>query len=111
MNHIYIYIYGDFPKLWVPLLGVPIMRTIVFWGLYWGPLFWETTIYIYMYIRILNILLRYLLGVYDTIAIWLFLQIGGPFPGCLYTILGALLCGVHRFLETRTRTAGVGAKF
>ena len=22
----------------VPLLGVPIIRTIVFWGLYWGPL-------------------------------------------------------------------------
>ena len=22
---------------------VPIIRVIVFWGLYWGPLFWETT--------------------------------------------------------------------
>ena len=22
-----------------PFLGVPIIRTIVFWGLYWGPLF------------------------------------------------------------------------
>ena len=29
--------YGDFPKLGVPF-GVPIIRTIVFWGLYWGPL-------------------------------------------------------------------------
>ena len=29
----------------VPFLGVPIIRAIVFWGLYWGPLiFWETTI-------------------------------------------------------------------
>ena len=26
------------------ILGVPIIRTIVFWGLYGGPLFWETTI-------------------------------------------------------------------
>ena len=24
--------YGDFPKLGVPFLGVPIIRTIVFWG-------------------------------------------------------------------------------
>ena len=26
--------------MWVPFcfLGVPIIRTIVFWGLYWGPL-------------------------------------------------------------------------
>ena len=28
----------------VPFLGVPIIRTIVHWGLYWGPLFRETTI-------------------------------------------------------------------
>ena len=35
---------GDsFPKLGVPFLGVPIKRIIVFWGLYWVPLFWETT--------------------------------------------------------------------
>ena len=27
-----------FPKLGVPFLGVPIIRTIAFWGLYWGPL-------------------------------------------------------------------------
>ena len=25
-------------------LGVPIIRTMVFWGLYWGPLSRETTI-------------------------------------------------------------------
>ena len=30
--------YGGFPKLGVPFLGAPIIRTIVFWGLYWGPL-------------------------------------------------------------------------
>ena len=30
--------FGGFPKLGVPLLGVPIVRTIIFWGLYWGPL-------------------------------------------------------------------------
>ena len=30
--------YGGFPKLGVTSLGVPIIRTIVFWGLYWGPL-------------------------------------------------------------------------
>ena len=27
-----------FPKIRCTLLGVPIIRTIVFWGLYWGPL-------------------------------------------------------------------------
>ena len=30
--------YGNFPKLGVPFWGVPIIRTIVYWGLYWGPL-------------------------------------------------------------------------
>ena len=25
-------------------MGVPIIRIIVFWGLYWGPPFWETPI-------------------------------------------------------------------
>ena len=29
--------YGDVPKLRDPF-GVPIIRAIVFWGLYWGPL-------------------------------------------------------------------------
>ena len=29
---------GGFPKLGVPYYWVPIIRTIVFWGLYWGPL-------------------------------------------------------------------------
>ena len=37
-------LYGGFPKLRGTLLGVPIIRIIVCWGLYWGPLFWETTI-------------------------------------------------------------------
>ena len=36
-------IWGDykdwgFPKLGVPFLGVLIIRTIVYWGLYWCPL-------------------------------------------------------------------------
>ena len=26
-----------FPKIRGTILGVPIIRTIVFWGLYWGP--------------------------------------------------------------------------
>ena len=26
-------------------MGVPIIRILVFWGLYWGPLFWETPIW------------------------------------------------------------------
>ena len=26
-----------FPKIRGTLLGVPIKRTIIFWGLYWGP--------------------------------------------------------------------------
>ena len=37
--------HGGFPKLWVPFWGVPIVRIIVYWGLYWGigvPLFWGT---------------------------------------------------------------------
>ena len=29
----------DFPKIRGTILGVPIIRTIVYWGLYWGPLF------------------------------------------------------------------------
>ena len=29
---------GGFPKIRDTILGVPIVRTIVFWGLYWGPL-------------------------------------------------------------------------
>ena len=28
--------FESFPKLWVPLLGVPIVRMIIFLGLYWG---------------------------------------------------------------------------
>ena len=28
----------EFPKIRGPFLGVPIIRIIVFWGLYWGPL-------------------------------------------------------------------------
>ena len=31
--------FGSFPKLGIPFWGVPIIRTIVFGGLYWGPLF------------------------------------------------------------------------
>ena len=34
---------GGFLKLGVPYWGILIIRTILFWGLYWGPLFWETT--------------------------------------------------------------------
>ena len=30
--------YGGFPKIRGPFLGVLIIRTLVFWGLYWGPL-------------------------------------------------------------------------
>ena len=32
-----------FPKNRGSLLRVPIIRTVVSWGLYWGPLFRETT--------------------------------------------------------------------
>ena len=31
-------VYGGFPTLGVPFLGVLIIRTIVFWGLFWGTL-------------------------------------------------------------------------
>ena len=27
-----------FPKIRGTILGVPVIRTMVFWGLYWGPL-------------------------------------------------------------------------
>ena len=39
------YIIWGFPKIRGTFLGVPIVRTIVFGGLYWVPLFWETTIW------------------------------------------------------------------
>ena len=32
----YIYICG-FPKIKATFLGIPIIRILVFWGLYWGP--------------------------------------------------------------------------
>ena len=31
-------VYGlEFPKIRGTILGVPVIRTIVYWGLYWGP--------------------------------------------------------------------------
>ena len=30
-------LFGSFPKLGVPFLGAPIIRTLVYWGLYWRP--------------------------------------------------------------------------
>ena len=38
-----------FPKIGSTLLGVPIRRSIVFVVYIGVPLFWETTIYIYIY--------------------------------------------------------------
>ena len=32
-----------FPKIRGTFLGVPMIRIIVYWGLQWGPLFWEST--------------------------------------------------------------------
>ena len=32
------YIIWRFPKIRGTFLGVPMIRTIVYWGLYWGPL-------------------------------------------------------------------------
>ena len=29
--------YRGFPKLGAPFWGIPIIRTIIYWGLYWGP--------------------------------------------------------------------------
>ena len=65
LTHIYIYIYiGGFPKFRGTIMGVaPKVRTIVFWGLYWGPLIVGNyqyvpmqcpyiRIYIYIYISI-----------------------------------------------------------
>ena len=46
--HIYIYTRG-FPKIRDTFLGVPI-RTIVFWGLYWGSPYFGKLPHIYIYI-------------------------------------------------------------
>ena len=43
LSNVRAHIWG-FPQIRGTILGVPIIRTIVFWGLYWGSLFWETTI-------------------------------------------------------------------
>ena len=32
------YMYGGFPKIGIPFWGVPKIRILAFWGLYWGPL-------------------------------------------------------------------------
>ena len=48
-------VYGSFPKLGVPFVGVPIIRIIVFWVLYWDPLIlgnYHVGVCIYMYICI-----------------------------------------------------------
>ena len=29
--------FAGFPKIRGPILGTPIIRNVVFWGLYWGP--------------------------------------------------------------------------
>ena len=34
-----------FPRIRGTIMGVPIIRIIVFGGLYWGPLFWETPMF------------------------------------------------------------------
>ena len=40
--HLVLYsLFGDFPKLGVPLSGFPIVRIIVYWGPYWGRPIWE----------------------------------------------------------------------
>ena len=40
-----------FPKIRGTLLGIPIIRTIVFWGLYWGPdILGNYHMYIYTYV-------------------------------------------------------------
>ena len=45
-HYLAIYLVGiwGFPKIRSTLLGVPIIRTRVFGGLYWGPLFQETPV-------------------------------------------------------------------
>ena len=50
-----ILIHGSFPKLWILFWGVPIIRTILFWGLSGGPLFRETTIYLLGRVRVLGL--------------------------------------------------------
>ena len=51
-SSVYTYIYiWEFPKIRGTLLGVPIMRIIVYWGLYWGPPNFGKLPYIYIYIE------------------------------------------------------------
>ena len=44
-----------FPKIRGTFLGVPIVRTIVYWGLYWVPLFRETTISILAVVELMTV--------------------------------------------------------
>ena len=48
-----IYIYGGFLKIRGTILGVSIIRIVVYWGLYWGPLILGNYhIYRHRYMRI-----------------------------------------------------------
>ena len=44
----YNFIWG-FPKIWGTLLGFPIIRIVIFWGLHWVLLCRETTVELYFY--------------------------------------------------------------
>ena len=39
------FVFAGFPRLRVLWGGVPFIRIVVYWDLYWVPPFWETTIY------------------------------------------------------------------
>ena len=43
--YIYIYVYMAVSKIRGPILVVPIIRTRIYLGLFWGPLFLEAPIY------------------------------------------------------------------
>ena len=58
--------HGGFPKLGVTFLGVPIIRTIVFWGLYWGPPFLGN--YHMISYRYMSHVIKSRLEVHETIA-------------------------------------------
>ena len=45
-----------FPKIRSTILGVPIIRTIVYWGLYWGPfILGNYHLYLYMHAELLTL--------------------------------------------------------
>ena len=72
--NVYIYIW-EFPKVMGTVLEVPMIRAIVYWGLYWGTLSLGNY-HIYIYIQI------YILYTYVYIYIQYYIQIDNGTHSC-----------------------------